>query len=72
MFEIEKGVPLPERRQSGSVYPFRFMEVGDSFVVSEEDRLKNARAAAYSYGKRSGHRFACRRVGNGWRFWRVS
>jgi hypothetical protein len=72
MFEVEKGVPLPEVRQSGSVYPFRLMEIGDSFVVTDEDVVKNARAAAYVYSKRSGHKFACRRVDKGWRFWRVS
>ena len=72
MFEIEKGVPLPEGRETGFVYPFRLMEIGDSFVVADEDKLKSARAAAYAYSRRSGHKFACRRVDKGWRFWRVS
>jgi hypothetical protein len=72
MFTIEKGVPLPERTERQAAYPFRLMEVGDSFVVGDELAVKRARAAAYAFSKRTGNRFACRRVGDGWRFWRVS
>lgn len=31
MYKIEKGVPAPEGKESK--YPFRAMEVGDSFFV---------------------------------------
>ena len=72
MFEIEKGVPLPTSRQPVSAYPFRLMEVGDSFLLSDAAVIKRARASAYMASKRLGRKFACRRVADGWRFWRVS
>jgi hypothetical protein len=72
MFTIEKDVPLPAVRQPGAVYPFRLMEVGDSFLLSDEAVVKRARASAYMASKRLNAKFACRRVADGWRFWRVS
>ena len=33
MYEIEKGIPIP-RRKSSNIYPWRQMEIGDSFVAS--------------------------------------
>jgi hypothetical protein len=72
MFQIEKDVPLPEARQPASSYPFRLMEVGDSFMVTDEEVAKRARASAYMTSKRMGAKFACRTVADGWRFWRVA
>jgi hypothetical protein len=72
MFTIEKGIPVPLFRTSGSIYPFRLMEVGDSFLLADESMVKRARASANVTGKRMGAKFACRKVADGWRFWRVS
>jgi hypothetical protein len=73
MFTIEKGIPVPAARNtSGSMYPFRLMEVGDSFLLADESMVKRARASANVTGKRMGAKFACRKVSDGWRFWRVS
>lgn len=39
--QVEKGIPIPEpgRRKRGErLYPFREMEIGDSFVVEKNGR----------------------------------
>jgi hypothetical protein len=46
---VDKNVPLP-RRAIFDAYPFGSMEIGDSFVVSE-DEIKRVRNAAHWYGK---------------------
>jgi len=33
--KIDKGIPIPDGRHNGTVYPFDGMNVGDSFVVSK-------------------------------------
>lgn len=44
MFEIEKGVPLPDRRAGGpkgkSKYPWASMQVGDSFTAASRGPTK--------------------------------
>jgi hypothetical protein len=32
MYAVEKGVPLPPQPKTRGVYPFKAMDVGDSFV----------------------------------------
>jgi len=48
------------------------MEVGDSFVVIDRAKLGGARVAAYNRGVRKEKKFACRRVTEGVRIWRVA
>ena len=62
-FKIEKGIPCPER----SHYPFKKMEVGDSFTFSE-NRKKLICASAHTYGRR--HNMAFRLKGD--RCWRIA
>ncbi len=58
--EILKGVPVPVTN-AGSKYPFRQMEVGDSFIVDPQQVL-NVRTASYSYAKATvGVKFSTRR-----------
>lgn len=70
-FQIEKNVaitPLSNAGQNNVKYPFRKMEIGDSFVASPA-----AQGAAYAWGKKNGRAFKCRAVGDGQiRIWRMT
>ena len=58
---IEQGVPIPpEGAGRGGFYPWREMEVGDSFAAELEEG-KRVRAAASHAGVRLGLRFSVRR-----------
>jgi hypothetical protein len=71
-FEIEKGVPVPSGAVSNR-YPFREMEVGDSFFVpSGATQAGNVRAAAAMAGRRHGAKFKVCQKADGVRVWRVS
>lgn len=72
--EVTKGVPMPgvTRKFGLRRYPFNQMEVGDSFAVPKDADSKAVRTAAYCYGGRHGMKFACRKVDDGYRIWRVS
>ena len=67
MYQVEKGVPVPE---VSSKYPFKQMDVGDSFVF-ELDKKKQVSAAANHYAKKTGFGFTIREDGDGFRIWRV-
>jgi hypothetical protein len=72
MLTIDDAVPAPavKKRQT---YPFYDMRVGDSFLITDESYVRNARSAAWMFGKRHrGVRFSCRRVDGGWRLWRIA
>ena len=78
MYEIDKGVEIPPpNTTNGSrrIYPFREMEIGDSFLVpvDGDKKLQQARigSAASYYGKRNNKRFVTRTVDGGARVWRV-
>jgi hypothetical protein len=66
---IEKGVPLPRAHRS-SKYPWRQMEVGDSFFAAGVLR-SSLRQQAYAVGRKIGRKFAVRQVEGGTRVWRV-
>lgn len=68
-FKIERGIPLPARRNK---YPFAEMQIGDSFSapLSEERRLS---ASAAARGFAIGAKFSVRRVdADTVRVWRVA
>ena len=76
-FPIESGVPMPEdeRRNERYKYPWRFMEVGDSFFVpaAPDLNLKLHRLRAlitYQHRKHPEH-FEVRVVDGGVRVWRT-
>lgn len=72
MLTIDTQVPAPRARERQS-YPFMDMRVGDSFLITDPELVRNARSAAWMFGKRhQGVRFSCRRVEGGWRLWRVA
>lgn len=78
MFKIEKDVPLPTTVGKGgtSKYPFRQMEVGDSFRVEgpvTAGQRNSISHCAASVGKRTGRMFTTRLQPDGSvRIWRVA
>jgi hypothetical protein len=71
---IEKGVPMPARRPGRRRYPFREMEVGDSFVVETVQDRERVKATLWHYtrtGTGKGRKFASRKVDEGFRIWRT-
>jgi hypothetical protein len=71
-FDIVNNVSVPEGRNS---YPFRYMEVGDSFLVPfDQVRNQNSiRSAASHFARRTGlARFSVITEDNGYRVFRVA
>ena len=74
-YQIEKSVPLPARKRNyRSNYPYKDLEIGDSFVVPlEKDKSPSAIYASMSSAKR---RFdinlTSARVEGGLRIWRIA
>jgi hypothetical protein len=67
--KIEKDIPVPSH--GNSKWPFKDMEIGDSFAVNESERSPLA-GAAYDYGKRNNMKFLTRKVpGAQVRCWRI-
>lgn len=66
MYEIEKNVPLAMAK-----YPFRHMEIGDSFFI-ENGNGKILRPAASNAGGLLGRKFTVRKVDGGYRVWRTA
>ena len=68
-YEIEKNIPLVQRR--GPRYPFRKMDVGDSFEFPEAERQKIGNAAL-KFGQCNGMKFTVQKTGeDAARCWRV-
>lgn len=67
---IERGLPIPRL----SLYPFRAMQVGDSFFAPTQRHALQRNA--YNHGRRLGYRFTSRLVTEkgvkGPRIWRVA
>jgi hypothetical protein len=61
--KVERGVPIPPERLPGRfpVYPWRDMEIGDSFAV-DRARDRQVRSVAWGWGKRHGQKFTVARV----------
>ena len=83
MLKIEKNIPIPSREygRNGSPktkYPFREMEIGDSFYVSAIGKgetqaiSRNILNSASSYNKKHKRKkFTTRIVAGGIRCWRI-
>lgn len=73
MVQIEKGIPMPVLLRNGGAakYPWRQMEIGDSFFVCG---LKAAQLSgtAHNAAKITGFKFAARSEPGGVRVWRVA
>ena len=82
MFNIEKGVPLPQRTGAGrrTIYPFDTMQSGDSFLVpsdldtDEDKQLARVARSCVLANRRHGvqGRFIARAEKTGIRVWRTS
>jgi hypothetical protein len=75
MIEIDKGIPMPALG-SAKKYPFKDMEVGDSFFVEENEKngdinaiQKRLSVSAYGYRPR---KFSALKVEGGVRVWRIA
>ena len=72
-FEIEKGVPLPKSVQRGwtGKYPWRQLEIGDSFFVP--GKTTNDIGGTVTIARRTtGFKLVTRSVEGGVRIWRVA
>ncbi|MCS7232015.1 MAG: hypothetical protein RMJ67_07765 [Elusimicrobiota bacterium] len=69
--KIEKNVPITKRiYQKRNAYPFRSLEIGDSFTVPLEEE-KRIRTLASVWGKKLKKRFIVSREEEEVRVWRV-
>jgi hypothetical protein len=73
MIVIEKGVPKPPspQRRVLTIYPWRDLEVGDSFF-SNRVPIANMKAGAHKAGKTLDMKFEVHPEGDGHRVWRVA
>jgi hypothetical protein len=78
MIEIEKGVPIPERRGNWTKYPWGNMEVGDSFFVKRSGKTtlkllqNNLSTLSRRVGKSIGVKFKTSQEEKGVRVWRIA
>jgi hypothetical protein len=67
---VEKGIPVPPQKWERPKYPWKELDIGDSFLVplSEHSFYKGAHTGA----KHAGIKITVRTTPNGWRVWRVA
>lgn len=75
-FTVEKNVPIPRSNWTGNYrYPFRQMEIGDSFFVPGdspgEAAIRVRSAASYFCHRNPGFYFSVLKVDGGCRVWRI-
>jgi len=66
--KVRKNVPMPEPRSS---YPWRSMDIGDSFLFPDSYHIYSARSACYLAMKRTRRKFQVRETKEGLRCWRI-
>lgn len=72
MYPIDKNIPLPPHTGHICKYPFREMEVGDSFFLPREDVGKRGRPLFSKHGQQINIKLTVRKVKDGWRIWRTA
>ena len=70
MFEIEKEVPIPAGSGGRGKYPWRKMEVGDSFLVPRSQMSREGYRPVPTSSL--GIKVSIRKEGDGVRVWRVA
>lgn len=65
MVKVESGISMPQR------YPFKDMQVGDSFLLPPGVKRTAVNVAALRYGRKHGMKFTIRKVPEGFRCWRI-
>ncbi len=71
MFKAEAGIPIP-REYPQTKYPFRTMNVGESFLVPKEKQNSASIAASLESKRSPGKKFTRRKTDDGVRFWRIA
>lgn len=69
-YSIETGIEIPDE---GARFPFKNLEVGQTFLVPGADKALSAsvRSSACAFARRHKVRFTVRKVDEGVRVWRV-
>jgi hypothetical protein len=73
MISIDKaGTVTPFKNRTS--YPFKEMDIGDSFLLTEYKKAESARIAALLSSKRKSlqWKFSVRKVSEGWRVFRIN
>lgn len=66
--KIEKGIPIPSRKaRADDRLLIDKMEVGDSILV---ESWKSVEKFRYT-GRNAGFKMSVRKLGSGWRLWRI-
>jgi hypothetical protein len=75
MIKIEKGVPVPSAVTRKSKYPFKEMEIGDSFFINDkidpERTRKKVSSAATMFCHTNDCKFKTQVFDSGVRIWRT-
>jgi hypothetical protein len=80
VIKIEANIPLPPKaRSTGTApkFPFAALAIGDSFLAPTTAKNAKARRRVLSclmiyHAKKTGFRYASRKVDGGIRIWRIS
>lgn len=67
--EVDKNIPIPPEKKR-NVYPYKVMNVGESFYIPE-GKLQIVCNANYRSGKQLGRKFIARKENEGVRVWRT-
>ena len=71
-FKIESGIPIPKGGIGGkkgeSKYPFKQMQIGDSFFILFKKKTFTSPCA---YARQTGTKFTVRKIDDGFRVWRI-
>jgi len=71
-FKVEKGIPFPDDRKTRNRrFPWKQLDVGDSFFVPEVTVKSICGSLAYAR-KSTQYAFSCRAVEGGIRVWRIA
>ena len=72
MMEIDKRkYPIPDTSKRELKYPWKTMEVGDSFSVPVS-QYNNVNSSKSQVGKRIGRKFTGKIIGDIYRVWRIA
>ena len=69
--KIDKGIPVPNGSGATPKWPWKTMDIGDSFFAKDR-KLSSFQPNAWRAGIRHGRKFACRTVEGGVRVWRTA
>ena len=74
MITIDKNIPIPTNGTAGAPhkYPWRDMEVGDSFYVNGPTRRDSLSQCSSRAARIYGRKFSIRKENCGFRVWRIA